>query len=311
MSTFSVIIPLYNKAFSIKETLASVLQQTYTDFEVIVIDDGSTDDGFALVSQFTDARILLMQQPNLGAAAARNAGIEKATGELIAFLDADDYWFPHHLEALFKLHVDFPNCGLYCSRYRTKISKNTITTPSYSNSISDNYRGILSDYFEASLIHRVSLTSACAIPKKVLKNGYVFNTEVSSGQDLELFIKIGIDYPVALHNECTVLYHFETPNSLAKTPILEKKLVDFSQFAAAEAQNKSLKNFLDVYRLEYALHYKIVGASDKSTRYLKEITSKIPFKTKLLLLMPRTILRFLLTLKQQMKKRGIDFSVYH
>jgi hypothetical protein len=92
---------------------------------------------------------------------------------------------------------------------------------------------------------------------------------------------------------------------------LEKKLVDFSQFAAAEAQNKSLKNFLDVYRLEYALHYKIVGSSDKSTRYLKEITSKIPFKTKLLLLMPRTILRFLLTFKQQLKKRGIDFSVYH
>ncbi len=311
MSTFSVIIPLFNKAFSIKETLASVLQQTYTDFEVIVIDDGSTDDGFALVSQFTDARILLVQQPNLGAAAARNAGIEKATGELIAFLDADDYWFPHHLETLFKLHADFPNCGLYCSRYQTKISKKTILNPTYSNSIPDNYRGILSDYFEASLIHRVSLTSACAIPKKVLKNGFVFNTEVSSGQDLELFTKIGIRYTVALHNEYTVLYHFETPNSLAKTPILEKKLMDFSQFAAAEATNKSLKKFLDVYRLEYALHFKIAGATEKSNFYLKDIASKIPFKTKLLLVIPGFILRLLLAIKQLLKKNGIDFSVYH
>lgn len=311
MSTFSVIIPLYNKAFSIKETLASVLQQTYTDFEVIVIDDGSTDDGFALVSQFTDARIKLVQQPNLGAAAARNAGIDKATGELIAFLDADDYWFPHHLEALFKLHVDFPNCGLYCSRYRTKISKKTITTPSYSNSISDNYRGILSDYFDASLMHRVSLTSACAIPKKLLKNDFVFNTQVSSGQDLELFTKIGLNYPVALNDKCTVLYHFETPNSLAKTPILEKKLMDFTQFAAAEKQNASLKKFLDLYRLEYALNFKIAGDTEKSIFYLNEMATKIPFKTKLLLATPSFVLRIMLALKQQLKKIGIDFSVYH
>jgi glycosyltransferase involved in cell wall biosynthesis len=311
MAAFSVIIPLFNKAFSIKETLTSVLQQTYTDFEVIVIDDGSTDDGFALVSQFTDARILLVQQPNLGAAAARNAGIEKATGELIAFLDADDYWHPHHLEALFKLHADFPNCGLYCSRYQTKISEKTILNPTYSNSIPDNYRGVLSDYFETSLIHRVSLTSACAIPKVILKNDFVFNTQVSSGQDLELFTKIGIRYPVALHNEYTVLYHFEIPNSLAKTPILEKKLMDFSQFATAEATNKSLKKFLDVYRLEYALHFKMAGATEKSNFYLKDITTKIPIKTKLLLVIPGFILRLLLAIKQLLKKNGIDFSVYH
>lgn len=311
MSSISVIIPLYNKAFSIAETLTSVLQQTYTDFEVIIIDDGSTDGGLAIVSQFTDPRIQWVQQPNLGAAAARNAGIEKATGELISFLDADDYWYPNHLEALYKLQTDFPNCGLYCSRYQTKISKNTLLTPNYSNSISENFRGVLSDYFEASLIHRVSLTSACAIPKKLLKNDFVFNTQVSSGQDLELFTKIGLKYPVALHNEYTVLYHFETPNSLAKTPILEKKLMDFTQFAAAETQNKSLKKFLDLYRLEYALHFKMAGATEKSNLYLHDIATKIPFKTKLLLGTPSFILRFLLTLKQQLKKIGIDFSVYH
>lgn len=311
MSSISVIIPLYNKAFSIAETLKSVLQQTYTDFEVIIIDDGSTDGGLAIVSQFIDSRIQWVQQPNLGAAAARNAGIEKATGELIAFLDADDYWYPNHLEALYKLHSDFPNCGMYCSRYQTKISKNTLLTPNYSNSISENFRGVLTDYFEASLIHRVSLTSACAIPKKLLKNDFVFNTRVSSGQDLELFTKIGLKYPVALHNEYTVLYHFETPNSLAKTPILEKKLMDFSQFAAAEIQNKSLKKFLDLYRLEYALHFKMMGATEKSNLYLHDIATKIPFKTKLLLGTPGFILRILLALKQQLKKIGIDFSVYH
>ena len=81
--------------------------------------------------------------------------------------------------------------------------------------------------------------------------------------------------------------------------------MDFTQFAAAESQNKSLKKFLDVHRLEYALHYKIVGLPEKSNFYLNDIATKIPFKTKLLLVTPSFILRFLLTLKQQLKKIGI------
>ena len=100
MATISIVIPLYNKGFIISETLDSVLAQTFTDFEIIIVNDGSTDNGFEIVSQFSDKRIKLFQQQNKGAAAARNLGIEKATGELIAFLDADDYWYPNHLEVV-------------------------------------------------------------------------------------------------------------------------------------------------------------------------------------------------------------------
>ena len=91
MPKISVVIPLYNKGFIISETLESLLAQTFTDFEIVIVNDGSTDNSFEIVSQFTDSRINLFQQENKGAAAARNLGIEKATGELIAFLDADDY----------------------------------------------------------------------------------------------------------------------------------------------------------------------------------------------------------------------------
>jgi glycosyltransferase involved in cell wall biosynthesis len=121
MPKISVVIPLYNKGFIISETLNSVLAQTFKDFEVIIVNDGSTDNGFEIVSQYTDNRIRLYNQENKGAAAARNLGIEKATGELIAFLDADDYWYPNHLEELFKLYTDLPNCGIYGSRYFMKI----------------------------------------------------------------------------------------------------------------------------------------------------------------------------------------------
>lgn len=311
MPLISIIIPLYNKGFIVSKTLQSVLTQTFTDFEMIIVNDGSTDNGFEIVSQFSDDRIIFFQQENKGAAAARNLGIEKATGELIAFLDADDYWFPNHLEEIFKLYTDFPNCGMYGSRYLMKISEKKTIKTTYSPSVSNDFRGVLPDFFKASKAYRVGLTSAIAIPKRVLQNNFIFNREISSGQDLELYTKIAIEKPVAITNLFTVEYNFSLDNQLSKTPILQKKLMDFAQFHAREKSNLSLKKFLDIYRLEYALQYRIAGDLKKSNFYLKDITSKIPFKTKILLATPSFILQLLLKTKHLLKKYGIDFSVYH
>ncbi len=233
MSTVSIVIPLYNKGFIISETLDSVLAQTFADFEVVIVNDGSSDNSFEIVSRFSDERIKLFQQQNKGAAAARNLGIEKATSNLIAFLDADDFWYPNHLEELVKLHTDFPNCGMYCNRFQTKIAKNKTLNNSYSYSISDDFRGIVPDFFETSLINRVAFSSAILISKEVLLENNGFNINVSSGQDVELWTKIGITNSVAINNKSTVIYNFDLPNSLAKTAITKKTLMDFSQFAAA------------------------------------------------------------------------------
>lgn len=311
MPKISVVIPLYNKGFIISETLNSVLAQTFKDFEVVIVNDGSTDNGFEIVSKFSDERIKLFQQENKGAAAARNLGIEKASGELIAFLDADDYWYPNHLEELHQLYIDFPDCGIYGSRYFMKISDKKSFKTTYFPSVSNNFRGLLPDFFKASKAYRVGLTSAIAIPKSVLKNDFLFNSEISSGQDLELYTKIAIEKPVAITNLFTVEYNFSLDNQLSKTSISKKKLMDFGQFHSAEKNNENLRNFLDSYRLEYALQFRIAGDLEKSNFYLKDITSKIPFKTKVLLFMPSFILRFLLKTKHILKKYGVEFSVYH
>jgi hypothetical protein len=99
----SIVIPLYNKARYVKRALDSIESQTFSDFEVIVVDDGSTDDGAALVSSYPDQRVRLITQSNAGPGAARNAGIAQAQGELIAFLDADDEWLPTYLEESVRL----------------------------------------------------------------------------------------------------------------------------------------------------------------------------------------------------------------
>jgi hypothetical protein len=94
----SIVIPLYNKAPYVRRTLDSISGQTFSDFEVIVVDDGSTDDGAAIVRDYSDQRLRLISQANAGPGPARNTGAAQARGELIAFLDADDEWLPSYLE---------------------------------------------------------------------------------------------------------------------------------------------------------------------------------------------------------------------
>jgi len=98
MPRFSIIIPTYNRSTSIAHTLQSCFQQTFTDFEVVVVDDGSTDNSVEVLNAITDERLKVLTQANAGPAAARNTGMKAATGEFIAFLDSDDVWYPEFLQ---------------------------------------------------------------------------------------------------------------------------------------------------------------------------------------------------------------------
>ncbi|NLZ30356.1 MAG: glycosyltransferase family 2 protein, partial [Methanomicrobiales archaeon] len=117
MPEVSVVIPLYNKAPYIARALSSIIAQTRQDFEVIVIDDGSTDGGEEIVRGFDDPRIRVIRQENRGVSAARNRGIEAARADFIAFLDADDEWMPTHLGALLRLRGRYPRAGAYGTAY--------------------------------------------------------------------------------------------------------------------------------------------------------------------------------------------------
>lgn len=94
----SVIVPLYNKAPYLKRCIDSILTQTFEDFELIIVDDGSTDDSVSIAKDITDPRLSIIQQANRGPGAARNRGVSTCTGSLCAFLDADDEWLPHYLQ---------------------------------------------------------------------------------------------------------------------------------------------------------------------------------------------------------------------
>jgi len=114
--TVSVIIPLYNKARVISGTLGSVLSQSFQDFEIIIIDDGSTDGGDQIAADL-DPRVNVVRQANAGPGAARNRGLAMARGELVTFLDADDEWLPGFLERAIQALRDYPQCGAFTAAF--------------------------------------------------------------------------------------------------------------------------------------------------------------------------------------------------
>lgn len=120
MVAVSVIIPLYNKQRYIQRALDSVFAQTYKDYEVLVVDDGSTDNGADIVQRCNDSGVRLIRQANAGPGAARNRGIRESSGPCIAFLDADDEWLPAFLEVSMNHLQTQPDCAQCGSIYKRR-----------------------------------------------------------------------------------------------------------------------------------------------------------------------------------------------
>jgi glycosyltransferase involved in cell wall biosynthesis len=310
MPVFSVITPLYNKQDLIAQTLQTALAQTFTDFEIIVVDDGSTDGSAAIVQSFKDPRISYIKTENRGVSPARNTGIKAAKGSIIAFLDADDLWAPHHLEAIYSLHMQHPEAGMLCSRYIIRIGKGKIQHP-YFIGVPHNYTGIVNNHFGASLINRLAVTSAVAVRANVFKVSGLFDENVTHPEDTDLWIRIGIHFPVAITAVTTMTYNFDLPQSWSRKKMKARKIMDFNKYLSHEAANPGLKQFIDVYRVEYALKYRIEGDLENS-QWLYRATNpdNIRFKTKVLFALPPFVLRSMLALKHWLHKKGIGISVY-
>ena len=188
----SIIIPLYNKEASIATALRGVLAQTYQDFEVVVVDDGSTDGGAAVVETFTDPRIRLIRQENGGVSAARNRGIAEARGEHVAFLDADDEWMPEFLEEIAALIAEYPECRARATNYL--FNSNGVKSPTILRRMPfTEERGVLTNYFEvASCSHPPMWTSAVCIDRDLLQEIGGFPLGVKSGEDLLVWARTAV-----------------------------------------------------------------------------------------------------------------------
>lgn len=204
----SVIIPLYNKALYIASTLQCVLQQTYTQYEIVVVDDGSTDDGVTKVKSVKDDRIRIVHQKNGGVSAARNRGIAEAHGEYVAFLDADDEWRPDYLQTQMDLVLKYPQCDVFCCNYEFKNAEGKVTPTIIRKLPFSGEDGILSNYFEvASSSHPPLWTSAVMVCKGAIQSIGGFPVGIKSGEDLLTWARLAVKYQIAYNKKPLAVFN--------------------------------------------------------------------------------------------------------
>ena len=286
----SVVIPLYNKEEYIARALNSVLSQSFKDFEVIVVDDGSTDRGVSVVRRFADPRINIIQQPNSGVSAARNRGVMAVKSDLIAFLDSDDEWLPDHLETLLKLHEKYPEAGAYTTACLISNSDFGIKPCHYYAIPEKPWEGLIPNYFKsAALGFPPVCSSVVCVPKHVLMKLSGFKEGVWMGEDTDLWGRIALRYSIAFSWNGMGIYHTEATNRASNRfePIQENIFVLTTRDAIEsgevplEMQNDLLE-YIAKKQIETALFNIASGNKKLARKNLKNCSTKIFFIKKYL-----------------------------
>ena len=248
----SVVIPLYNKADSIPQTLASAQGQIDVDFEIIVVDDGSTDDGARLVEASGASRLRLVRQANAGVSAARNRGVAAAEGKWIAFLDADDIWSHDHLRGLVgavqegRTIAGFSNLAQQSCAYRPVINPKVPAQR-------------IDDYFSFALTQNgypMSSSSVIILRDELLDAG-LFAVGLSAGEDIDMWCRLACRGPFAYNARVSAIYHdVRVPGGgvrPAALPLFAERLVGMiRQNKVPPALVESANRYANFLFLEYA-----------------------------------------------------------
>ncbi len=298
---FSVVIPLYNKAPYVRKALQSVFDQTFRDFELIVVDDGSTDDSLNVTKGVLDGSDIdhqLIHQENAGVSTARNNGVAASHGDYICFLDADDWWAPNFLERMDWLIREYPAAGIYgvnyyiISRGRQRVALH-IPSTGYIN-YCDCYRKL-----------QMPLTSiSVAIPMDVFRSMGGFKPHLKLGEDFDLWIRIALARKVAYLDE-PLAYYFQDSNPIWRgtghlTAPEAHMLWNLSYLEPEEKTNPDYKRLIDELRTNGLLAYYL---SDKYRETAREEIAKVdwskqPMKVRLRYKSPVPILKCRRTLKK-------------
>lgn len=204
---FSVVVPLYNKEAEIKATVNSVLNQTFSNFELIIVNDGSTDNSLNELSQVTDERVKIINKKNEGVSIARNTGIFAANGLYIALLDGDDIWDSGYLQEIKYLIDKFENCNIFGTNY-------SITNIENVNCLNVPIEHLLiNNYFEQALYMPFLTASSIVVKRDCFDDRMKFNKSFTHGEDLDLWARLVRKYiHIAYSNQKLVSYIHSASN---------------------------------------------------------------------------------------------------
>lgn len=279
---FSVIIPLYNKAPYVAKAIGSVLAQTYTDYELIIVDDGSKDDSLnvALKAIEGHAHCHICKQENAGVSVTRNNGANLSQGDYLCFLDADDWWNPSFLTEMSKLIEEFPDAGIYGTNY-TIVNETKRKTRVAHVGLEDGFVKGYINYCKvyAKTMYMPLWTGAVCMPRIVFDEMGGFPKGIKLGEDFLLWMRIALKYKVALLNKPLAYYNqdVEVAARGVKSSGFDPDsfmTFHFDQFADHEKTNKDVKVLLDRLRVYSLLRFRLTNTH--SDRVRKEI-AKVDF----------------------------------
>lgn len=315
MAFFSIVIPLFNKENFISNTLQSVFNQSFTDYEIIIVDDCSTDNSLKIVVENSSDKVKIVRHEiNKGLSATRNTGIKNATAKHIIFLDADDLWKPTYLEKINTLILKFPEANLFATNY-AELYPNNIEIPPTTNLKNFENDGIIPTFFESNLSQPIYCYSSLCVEKRVFEKIGFFDERITFGEDIDFSIRANANFKLAYSRENLVTYLMFSENRMSKDTIQDKEITDFDGYEILAKTTPSLKKFLDFNRYVMYKHYKIEGnklkmQKMKSGIHPNPMISGLNFKQRLLMKLPLFFTLGLVRLKYLLVKRGIRLTTF-
>jgi glycosyltransferase involved in cell wall biosynthesis len=276
LATISIIIPLYNKEQYISRALESVFSQEFEDYEIIVVDDGSTDRGPHIVRQYKDRRLRLFQQDNAGPGAARNKGITISNSPFLAFLDADDEWLPEFLNTSFQMLSSNPNCDAAASCYYLGQERKDITDVFHGYGMTEGPWRLTEDISDFELKHAIYIlhSSSTLCKRSMIEkySGFYCGNSCKYGEDYYLWLQVMLNHIIYRILKPLWWYHLEASELAGKSRAL-KDLHPFLTDIEPIRQNCPEKNlplldrWLTLFALGLAHEYAYAGNKEKA-RYL-------------------------------------------
>jgi glycosyltransferase involved in cell wall biosynthesis len=289
---FSVIIPLYNKEKQIQRAINSVLNQTICDFQLIVVNDGSSDNSEQLVNQYSDPRLTMIKQKNAGVSAARNTGILNAEGKYIALLDADDEWMSDFLEKISLLINAFPQARVYSTAILVKTENREFPTRMM-GFINHHSQGIIKNLFACLVRNQYMLSSSSiCIERELFIQSGMFDTNLVTGEDIDMWIRLFLLSKIAFSTSVHGIYYKEINNSGTNHYLpedVEKEIIklisaDFSKMVPAQFQSDYIR-FIQIKLNRLIRHYAALGKKIKILQVYQTYSSNMSLKTKLNILL--------------------------
>lgn len=279
----SVVVPLYNKERAVVDTIHSVLNQTIVPYELIIVDDGSTDNSLNVIrkriSELENERIRVIHKENGGVSSARNRGIKEAKGEYIALLDGDDLWNPTFLEEQVKLIHNFPKAAMW--GVNTAFVKNGKCWK-WQQGMGDGFRGYVENYF-GTKHNDLFCSSSVVIRKEVFEKVGYFDERISASEDLDMWYRIILKYPVVFYDKVLVYYNQDAENRVAydtdvRFPLTKDIKYYFDKFNDEFDLDPVFSHFMNNYVASKLLQYGYYFGTEQERRDSDVVVSKLRYQ---------------------------------